>query len=112
MGTEFSQKFFIGRRKWYVFYNAADLPLDPVSTSEIIKLISDKTDLLILQRKKYIGTNIWRRFTSFINRSMVLMLFPKEKWGIRDTNYTQVFRKDIIKQILPMARSLEYYNFC
>jgi glycosyltransferase involved in cell wall biosynthesis len=91
--------------KDYAIYNAADLPLDPVTTSTIINLMNDGTDLLVLQRKEYLGTNIWRRFASFINRLMVLVLFPKEKWGIRDTNYIQVFRKEIIKQVLPIARS-------
>ena len=88
----------------YVIYNAADLPLDPAATITIIELMNDGTDVLVLQRKKYIGTNIWRRFTSFINRSIVFILFLKEKSGIRDTNYIQVYRKDIIKQILPISR--------
>ena len=90
--------------KDYAIYNAADLPLDPAETSTIVDLMDDGTDVLVLQRKKYHGTNIWRKLTSFINRAIVLMLFPREKWGIRDTNYTQMFRKRIIKQVLPIAR--------
>ena len=91
--------------KDYVIYNAADLPLDPAVTSTIIELMNDGTDVLVLQRKKYLGTSNWRRFTSFVNRSIVFLLFPKEKSGIRDTNYSQVFRKNIISQILPISRS-------
>ena len=90
--------------KDYAVSNAADLPLDPAATATIIKLMNDGTDVLVLQRKEYLGTSIWRRLTSFINRSIVFLLFPKEKRGIRDTNYTQMYRKDIIKQVLPISR--------
>ena len=90
--------------KDYITFNAADLPLDPATTLMITELMNDGTDVLILQRKKYLGTSIWRRFISFINRSIIFILFPKEKWGIRDTNYTQVIRKNIINQIMPISR--------
>jgi len=91
--------------KDYAIFNAADLPLDPAVTSTIISLMNDGTDVLILQREKYLGTNMWRRFASLINRAIMFALFPKEKWGIRDTTNIQVYRKDIIKKILPIARS-------
>ena len=90
--------------KDYVIYNAADLPLDPAATSTIIELMNDGTDVLVLQRKKYLSTSVWRRFASFINRSIIFLFFPKVKLGIRDTNFTQVIRKNIIKQILPISR--------
>ena len=90
--------------KDYVIFNAADLPLDPSSTLTLLNLFDDGTDILILQRKRYLGTNIWRKITSLINRFILLLFFPKEKWGIRDTNYIQVFKKEIIKKILPISR--------
>jgi len=91
--------------KNYAIFNAADLPLDPAVTSTIINLMNDGTDVLVLQRKKYLGANMWRRFTSLIYRAVLLVFFPKEKWGIRDTTNIQIYRKDIIKKILPIARS-------
>jgi len=103
MGISIQRAMSIASKE-LVLYNAADLPLDPVNTQELINLMNDGTDVLILQRKKYLGTSIWRRFSSFVNRMIVFLLFPKEKFGIRDTNYTQMFRKEIIKSILPISR--------
>lgn len=91
--------------KDYAIINAVDLPLDPFVTSTIIDLMHDGTDVLVLQRIKYLGTTTWRRFASLIHRAILFVLFPSAKSGIRDTTYIQVFRRDIIKKILPIARS-------
>lgn len=88
----------------YVTFNAVDLPLDPRKLSGLIEKMED-ADVLVVQRKQYLGTSIWRKFTSLINRGIMYMLFPKAKKGIRDTNFVQIYRKRNIKRLLPLAKS-------
>jgi undecaprenyl-phosphate 4-deoxy-4-formamido-L-arabinose transferase len=87
----------------YVIYNAMDLPLDP----ELIKGIVDEAaryDVLVLERENYAATG-WRQLTSLINRGILAVLFPGAMRGTPVVNYIQVFRREVIKSILPLARS-------
>ncbi|AEF81274.1 glycosyltransferase family 2 protein [Leadbettera azotonutricia] len=100
------QRGFVAASKKYVFANAADLPLDPGKVRELIeKSENENIDVLCVERMEYLGTSAWRRFASLVNRALILMLFPNGKKGIRDTNYLQIFRRSIIEDILPLARS-------
>ena len=88
----------------YVTYNAVDLPLDPDDMIKHIQSMND-SDIMVLQRNSFSGYEKWRVFTSLSNRLLVKIFFPISSKGIYDFNFTQIFRKHIVKIIIPLAKS-------
>jgi glycosyltransferase involved in cell wall biosynthesis len=88
--------------KEFVVHNAVDLPLSIEDISKFIGKMQD-CDALVLERKTYAGYTSWRWFTSKVNRMLLQLFFGIG--GIRDLNFTQVYRQDIIAGILPLAKS-------
>jgi glycosyltransferase involved in cell wall biosynthesis len=84
----------------YILFNSADLPLNP---KDICSIIEQKYpfDLLVLERKEYLGASNWRKFVSICNRIILHICFPLALIDISDCNYTFVLRKDILKQVYP-----------
>lgn len=90
-------------QKDLVIYNAMDLPLLPENIKETISHMADN-DVLVLQRTQYKAT-AWRQVASVINRLLMTALFPVVIQKTPVLNYIQVFRRDVIRDILPLARS-------
>jgi glycosyltransferase involved in cell wall biosynthesis len=89
----------------YAIYNAMDLPLDPRMIKDIIREADEERyDVLVLERESYAATG-WRKLTSGANRLLLGLLFPGAMRGTPVVNYIQVFRRECIKSILPLARS-------
>lgn len=88
--------------KDFIVHNAIDLPLATEDIAGLIKHIKD-CDVLVLERKTYGGYTLWRWITSKINRILLQMFFGYR--GIRDMNFTQIYRRNIIPKILPLAKS-------
>lgn len=91
--------------KDYVVYNAVDLPLDPKDITWLIEKYIIDCDVLVLERKIYSGATLWRKIASKVNRAFIRILFPIASRGIKDMNFTQFFRREVIKNIMPLARS-------
>ncbi len=92
--------------KDYVIYNAFDLPLDP---GEIPRLVEEmrreaEVDCMVLERVGY-KPSLWRKITSVINKLMLAVLFPKLIKGTPVLNYIQIFRREVLNDIIPLARS-------
>lgn len=103
MGISVQRGMAIARND-YITFSAVDFPFAPEQFKGLIEGMGGE-DVLVVQRDEYLGTSVWRRCTSLINRGMMLFLFPKAKRGIKDTNYFQVYRKAVIKELLPLAKS-------
>lgn len=88
----------------YIVYNACDLPLTPQDMAEAVIHMKESTDVLVLQRKTYRAA-MWRKMTSLGNRILIKLLFPCLSRGTPDLNYTQIYRRRVIRQIMPLARS-------
>lgn len=88
----------------YIIHNGIDLPLNPSEIKQIIDGMQD-ADILVLERSAYSGATKWRFIISNINILLRKVLFPDLTNGISDMNYTQVYRRNIIKYILPLAKS-------
>jgi undecaprenyl-phosphate 4-deoxy-4-formamido-L-arabinose transferase len=98
------QRGIAASTKEYITYNAADLPLDPKTTRSMVDMMEEEdADLLVAQRVRYLGTSAWRRFVSLVNRAFLAALFPKGKRGIRDTNNVQMYKRSMVKRIMPFA---------
>jgi glycosyltransferase involved in cell wall biosynthesis len=88
--------------KDYIVHNAVDLPLSVEDIARFIHLMKD-CDILVFERKSYAGYTLWRWITSKINRIFLRILFGCG--GVRDMNFTQIYRRNIIPRISPLAKS-------
>jgi glycosyltransferase involved in cell wall biosynthesis len=98
------QRGLMSARCDYAVHNAVDLPLAPEELGDIIRSMGD-CDLLILERSTYAGYMKWRIVTSLVNRLLLKLLYPLVVRGIFDLNFTQVYKKEIIPQVMPLAKS-------
>lgn len=87
-----------------VVYNACDLPLANSDMVRIIKDMDETVDVLVLERTDY-KTTKWRGITSDVNKLFLKILFPKLTKGTPVLNFVQIYKRDVIKNILPLARS-------
>jgi dolichol-phosphate mannosyltransferase len=90
--------------KEYTVHNGVDLPLRPSEIKKHLETMGD-VDVLVLERKRYSGATPWRKLTSNVNTLLRTILFPLLTKGISDMNFTQIYRTEIISQILPLAKS-------
>lgn len=90
--------------KSYTVHNGIDLPLDIKEIRTLLEDIKD-ADILVLQRKEYSGATNWRLLTSNVNILIRTILFPKLSRGIKDMNFTQIYRREILPQVMPLAKS-------
>lgn len=90
--------------KSYTVHNGIDLPLKPSEIRRHLETIGD-TEVLILQRRIYAGATRWRLLTSKLNILIRKILFPILSKGIRDMNFTQIYKTSIIPRVLPLAKS-------
>ena len=88
----------------YVTFNACDLGVRPDVLVKLLKDMPDDTDVLVMERKKYRATG-WRTVTSGVNKMLQNILFPKLMKGTPVLNYSQVYKRDKLDKILPLARS-------
>lgn len=88
----------------YITFTAADLPLAPEDIVSLVNQMDDDCDLLVMERTDYLTTK-WRAITSSVNTILLHILFPILTKGTPILNYSQIFRKRIMRQIIPLARS-------
>ena len=86
-----------------VMFNAVDLPLAPADIPKVFNDIDD-CDMVVLQRTGY-KTTLWRRITSQINVLMLNILFPHLIKGTPILNFIQIFKRNRLQEIKPLARS-------
>lgn len=88
----------------YILFNSADLPLNP---KDVINMFdkNNKFDLLVIERKKYLGATLWRKLISFCNRIILHIFFPLALIDIADCNFTFIVKKEILKNIFPKSKS-------
>ena len=76
----------------YVTHNAMDYPFD----FENLPLLLDHVpmaDVVVAARKRYPGTTAQRRFVSWVNRTLLDVLFGAH---LRDYNFIQVYKKSVL----------------
>lgn len=88
----------------YVVYDAFDLPLKPQTFVDKFLKIDADCDVMVFERERYPCT-LWRKITSDINVILLRLLFPKLTKGTPILNFTQIYKRDIIDKIIPLARS-------
>ncbi len=101
-GTSVLRGMRSAKKKW-IIYNAADLPLYPEETKEVIAA-AQEYDVLVLERTEYQAT-FWRKITSKCNSLLLHILYPKLMRGTPVVNYIQIYRRDSFGKCIPLARS-------
>lgn len=96
------QRGMASATKDFIVHNAVDLPLSVEDIAKFIQHAKD-CDILVFERKSYAGYTSWRWITSRINRILLRALFGST--DIWDMNFTQIYRRNIIPKILPLAKS-------
>lgn len=96
------QRGMVSATKDFVVHNAVDLPLSVEDIARFIKHVKD-CDILVFERQSYAGYTLWRWITSKINRLLLRVLFGSN--DIWDMNFTQIYRRNIIPEISPLAKS-------
>lgn len=87
-----------------VAYQSFDVGLRVEDMVRLLRETSADTDVLVAERLGYKPTR-WRKITSKVNGLLVKILFPKLTRGTPVLNYVQMFRREIVPQIIPLARS-------
>jgi glycosyltransferase involved in cell wall biosynthesis len=84
-----------------VIQNAMDYPLDLRDLDKLLPLL-DEADVVVAVRKAYSGYTPYRRLTSKVNRALLRLLFEPK---LRDYNYTQLFKREVLEAARPTSRS-------
>jgi glycosyltransferase involved in cell wall biosynthesis len=95
------QRAMVVATKDFVVHNGIDLPLAPEDIHKLMPHM-DNCDVLVLERDAYPGYTVWRFICSKINRLLIKLFFHQ---SIRDLNFTQMYRREILPKILPVAKS-------
>ena len=84
-----------------VIQNAMDYPFDLRDLDKMIPLLQE-ADVIIAARKGHAGYTPYRKLASRVNRFILRRLFnPK----LRDYNYTQLFKREVLSAARPNSRS-------
>lgn len=84
-----------------VIQNAMDYPFDLCDLEKMIPLL-DEADVVAAVRKRHAGYTAYRKLASRVNRFILRLLFDPK---LRDYNYTQLFKKDVLNVARPGSRS-------
>ncbi len=95
------QRGIVAASKEFAVYDGVDLPLAPEDVAGLVREMRD-CDVLLLDRTSFSGYTRWRWITSNVNRLLLRILFSCK---FRDMNYSQMFRRSIVPQILALGKS-------
>jgi glycosyltransferase involved in cell wall biosynthesis len=84
-----------------VIQNAMDYPLDLRDLDKMLPVL-DEADVVVAVRKAYAGYTPYRKLTSKVNRALLRLLFKPK---LRDYNYTQLFKREVLEAARPTSRS-------
>ncbi|MBN2454241.1 glycosyltransferase family 2 protein [Candidatus Woesearchaeota archaeon] len=87
----------------FITHNSADLPFDESELKEIFPMFKKGADVVVVVRKDRSANSPYRALTSWGNNLIIRTLFGVR---IKDLNFVQVYRKEVIDSIRVEARDL------
>lgn len=84
-----------------VIQNAMDYPLDLCDLDKMVPVL-EEADVVVAVRKTHAGYTPYRKLTSKVNRAILRLLFKPK---LRDYNYTQLFKREVLEAARPTSRS-------
>jgi len=88
----------------WVTHNAADYPFHYDDLPPLLERLP-QADIVVVSRKTYPGTSAPRRFVSFVNRSLLQVLFGTP---IRDYNFVQIYRRDLLRELPTVSTATSF----
>jgi glycosyltransferase involved in cell wall biosynthesis len=82
-------------------HNAMDYPFDLEKLDEVLPLMRD-ADVVVAARRERARYTAYRKLTSIVHRTMLHALFDLR---LRDYNFVQVYRREVIEKAKPETRS-------
>ena len=87
---------FRATRYGFVTHNSADLPFDTSELGNILPMFDSRTDIVVVVRKDRSANTLYRKITSWGNNLIIRFLFNIH---IKDINFVQVYRKNVLDAI-------------
>ncbi|HOW70491.1 MAG TPA: glycosyltransferase [Phycisphaerae bacterium] len=84
-----------------VTYNGMDYPFDLADLPKMAALL-DHADIVVASRMQHAGYTCYRKIISYTNRAMLRWLF---NLPLRDFNFVQLFRKEVLDAVEVHSRS-------
>jgi glycosyltransferase involved in cell wall biosynthesis len=84
-----------------IIQNAMDYPLDLCDLDKLLPIL-DEADVVVCVRKAYAGYSAYRKLASRVNRALLRLLFEPK---LRDYNYTQLYKREVLAAARPTSRS-------
>lgn len=84
-----------------VIQNSMDYPLDLRDLDILIPNLAE-ADVVVAVRKSHAGYSNYRKLASRVNRALLRLLF---KPRLRDYNYTQLFKREVLETARPTSHS-------
>ena len=81
--------------------NGMDSPLDLRDLDKMTPFLAE-ADVIVAVRKSHAGYSRYRILTSKVNRALLRLLFRPR---LRDYNYTQLFKKQVLQAARPTSRN-------
>ena len=96
------------RCDWAV-YDAFDLEMEPHDFARRFAAMPSRPDVVVYERETYEAV-AWRKFASLLNKGLLNLLFPMLMRGTPTHNHTQLFRRAILDDIIPLSRSPIFFS--
>ena len=88
-------------KKEYIIHNGADCPFNFNGLCKLLPYLTSH-DIIVVARNNHTGYTFYRKVVSFINKSLLRILFPLK---LNDYNFVQIYKKEVIDNVTPNARS-------
>ncbi len=88
-------KGFAASKHEFVMHNGMDCPFDFADLGKMLPLF-ENADVVVASRTGRPGYTFYRRVLSWVNRTLLRLLFPLK---LRDYNFIQIYRKQVLDAV-------------
>jgi glycosyltransferase involved in cell wall biosynthesis len=92
---------FSAARYELVTHNGIDYPFDLRDLAKMVPLLSE-ADVVVAARTRRAGYTLYRKFISATNVALLNLLFGL---GLKDYNFVQLYRREVLNAVSPVADS-------
>ena len=86
-----------------VMHNGFDLPFDPMDLDKIKEIMSDNTDVVVVERKDRKAYSFYRKVISWANVLFLKLLF---RCPFGDYNFVQAYRRHVLEVISAKTKAV------
>jgi glycosyltransferase involved in cell wall biosynthesis len=86
-----------------IMHNGFDLPFDPMDLDKIKEIMSDNTDVVVVERKDRKAYSFYRKVVSLTNVLLLKLLFH---CPFRDYNFVQAYRHHVLEVVSAKTKAV------